>query len=395
LKWINGVRYRGGSISNCKYQGAMIHGAANNIISGTSFYNNMQGGSGQAVQIQSLSSITADYNLISGNKFFDSQATPTQTYGIYVADSTGNMLVSNQVRPEVTTPYADTGTGTVNKGNSWPEAAQTSLAISGSKTGYIATIENNATSGGGHALYLTVDDPSGNIINSYGPGGWAFTVGASGTVSSAGNFYSTASNGTAGIATYPFSDGLFGVPTKYFHFNTSGLTAVRTITVPDANSVTVQPIASPGSDSKWCQYIDSNGICQRTQPTVGDVTGALSAGTAANTYRSADDDSEWPCAVWQRDGDGQRCRGCACAHIDCGVWLLGRTRRSSAERQYGRDHERKQRGTRVPAVSTDSSHHLQGHLRNSNRPIRFDQRQLHLQRRWKYAFGQHRGIRID
>lgn len=92
------------------------------------------------------------------------------------------------------------------------------------------------------------------------------------------------------------------------NFNTAtwvhNFTAPHTITAVDADSNTIRPLGSPGSDHKWVQYVDNSGVQNRTQPAFADISGSAlatqvtAAGSAGqiqfnNTTLAADSNLFW------------------------------------------------------------------------------------------------------
>ena len=90
--------------------------------------------------------------------------------------------------------------------------------------------------------------------------------------------------GSLGIAgTAPWAN-IYMAPTggtNYVRIYVPSMTANRTLTIPDANTNTVQPLTNATSH-KWVQYIDSTGTQNLAQPGVADVTGA--APSASPTF---------------------------------------------------------------------------------------------------------------
>jgi hypothetical protein len=87
---------------------------------------------------------------------------------------------------------------------------------------------------------------------------------------------SVASAMALGSTAFPWSDLYIGqAPTNVAHFDTSALNATRTITIPNANSNTVQPLGS-ATVGQFVQYIDSSGV-QHLGPSVPSTIFAITA----------------------------------------------------------------------------------------------------------------------
>lgn len=174
-------------------------------------------------------------------------------------------------------------------GNTWDahSAAHTLPAVSGTVAGKPGTCtvgeEYFATdaSAGQNMYYCTTSNVWTQQLNS----------GAAGASTSLGNLSAVAINTTllpASVntvalcsATLPCTNVFLGTQaSKALSFaGLSSLTANRTITVPDANTVTVQSLGS-GTSHKWISFIDSTGTQNLTQPTLADIAaGAAPTGT--------------------------------------------------------------------------------------------------------------------
>lgn len=80
-------------------------------------------------------------------------------------------------------------------------------------------------------------------------------------------------------------------PTKTANFELSGVTSGqnRTITIPDANSVTVQ--SSTLTASQFVTHIDSSGVAQKAQPSFSNLTGTMGetqGGTGQTSFAQGD-----------------------------------------------------------------------------------------------------------
>jgi hypothetical protein len=117
--------------------------------------------------------------------------------------------------------------------------------------------------------------------------GGSGTLGVSGNYSGAPKWLWTNLNGNFNTATWA-----------------QNFTAPHTITAVDADSNTIRPLVSPGSDHKWVQYVDSAGVQNRTQAAFTDISGTATASqvTAAgaagqiqfnNTSLAADSNLFW------------------------------------------------------------------------------------------------------
>lgn len=107
-----------------------------------------------------------------------------------------------------------------------------------------------------------------------------------------------------GSTSLPFTNSFLGPSsTKYFTFGgLSSLTAGRTVTIPDANTNTVQPLGS-GTAHRWISYIDNTGTQNLTQPAIGDISGITFSGNTTELATVSGAVTSTHVATWDASGN--------------------------------------------------------------------------------------------